>query len=260
MVEVEVSGGAGSTRCPVNVLYITTAFRQSRLAIDMAGPPLAGIVAWLTGQHHVGGFRAPTASGGPALARLAGAALQPYFSPWWAQPTLLVAVDGGGREGGEADRDVFGATFGRGAVADPFAGGGVDGLAGGDSVGAGFGFDLELATEDDGVFVEFGGLAGLAPAGGADHAGDAEGIRAGVHAAEEFFDGFGRVAVGLDAGGGGDDLWHRCDSDRMRDGLRPAIMTASRRLLGVVEFYTVLELSVSISREWKFDSCPLDSE
>jgi len=84
----------------------------------------------------------------------------------------------------------------------------MDGLAGGDTVGAIAGFDLEFPAEDDGVFVEFGCLTGLAPAGGADHAGDAEGLRAGVDAAEEFFDGFGRVAVGLDAGGGFDDAGH----------------------------------------------------
>ncbi len=122
--------------------------------------------------------------------------------------TLRVAVDGGGGEGGEADGDVFGTRLGRGAVADPVAGGGVDGLAGGEAVSACAGFNLEFAVEDDGVFVEFGCLAGLAPAGGTNHAGDAESFRAGVDTAEKFFDGFGRVAVGLNAGGGGDDAWH----------------------------------------------------
>ncbi len=104
-------------------------------------------------------------------------------------------------EGGEADSDVFCATFVGSGVADPFAGVGDDGLSGGDVERAILVLDAESAFEDDGEFVEGGGLTGLEPSGGAAHVGDAGGCGLGVDASDVFVDEFGLVAGGLDTSG-----------------------------------------------------------
>src|SRR5271154_2635252 len=87
----------------------------------------------------------------------------------------LVAVDGVHREGGEADGYVFGAAFVGSGIADPLAGVGDYGLSGGYVEGAFFVFFVQRAFQDDGEFVEGGGLPGFEPSGGAAHAGYAGG-------------------------------------------------------------------------------------
>jgi len=111
-------------------------------------------------------------------------------------------------EGRQANRDVFGAFRMRRAVLDPFAGAGDDGLAGEDFEDAVLVFHLQAAGEDEGVFVKLGGLAGLGPAAGAAHPGEAEPGLAVVHVADVFLDDLGLVAGGGDARRFGDELGH----------------------------------------------------
>src|SRR5690349_1826639 len=59
----------------------------------------------------------------------------------------LIAVDGSGVEGGEADGDVLGSVGRRRAVADPFAAVGDDGLAGVDVDCSIARFDVQRAAE-----------------------------------------------------------------------------------------------------------------
>lgn len=115
--------------------------------------------------------------------------------------SVIVAMDGFHGECWVAYGDVFCAFVSGRAVLHPFAGLGDEGLAGlDDGLCAVFGFDVERASEDDAVFVEFGALAGFDPAWGAIHLGDAEGLGVGIYAADILADELGDVAAGFDCG------------------------------------------------------------
>ena len=90
------------------------------------------------------------------------------------------------------------------AFALGFTASALDGLAGAHFENAAFEFDAQQTGEDDGVFVEVGSLAGLDPAAGTAHVGDAEVLGGGVHAADEFVDELGLIARRGDACGLGD--------------------------------------------------------
>ncbi|MFZ5493868.1 MAG: hypothetical protein ACOZE5_00840 [Verrucomicrobiota bacterium] len=84
-------------------------------------------------------------------------------------------------------------------------------LAGFDGERGGLGLHLQLAAQDDGVFVEFGCPAGLAPAGRGGACGRCSWQSRAVHAAKEFLDELALVAGGLDDGGfGNEDGRGRC--------------------------------------------------
>ena len=87
---------------------------------------------------------------------------------------LLVAMNGGRREGGCADGDVLGSAFVRSGVLNPLAAVGDDGLSGGDIEGSRFVLDSQRAFEDDREFVELGSLAGLLPSLRTAHVGHAQ--------------------------------------------------------------------------------------
>ncbi len=106
-------------------------------------------------------------------------------------------------KGGEADGDIFSATFVRRGVADPFAGVGDHSLSGSNIERTRFMFDAQRPFQDDGKFVKGGSLAGLQPPGGAAHVGDAGGGGLGVDASYVLVDECGPVAGGLDARGFG---------------------------------------------------------
>ena len=80
--------------------------------------------------------------------------------------SVPVAVYGGWRERREADGDILCAIRFRGAVADPLAGGGHDGLARVDVDDAGRVLDAEEAAKHDGNLLEFRALTRLLPSRG----------------------------------------------------------------------------------------------
>lgn len=113
-----------------------------------------------------------------------------------------------GRKGRKTHGDVLGA-FGHGAaVADPLAGMGDDGLAGVHVEYAALMFDTQHASNDDGDFLELGTLAGLFPALGGYHTGNAHGAMAGIHAPGIFLDGLRLVARRGDDGRAIDQCGH----------------------------------------------------
>src|ERR1700691_1544809 len=114
-------------------------------------------------------------------------------------------MDGIGREGWQANGQVFGASGKWSGVADPFSLMGDDGLAGGDIDLAGFMLHTEGAAQDDGVFVKFWSLTRLFPSLGAAHLGYADGGGIGVDTADEFFNDLRLVSGGLDARGAGNE-------------------------------------------------------
>jgi len=110
-------------------------------------------------------------------------------------------MDGLGREGGQADGNVFGALGTGRAVLDPFSGGRNDGLTGRNVKRSCFVSNTQAATEDESVFVEVRRLAGLDPAGRTAHVRDTDLFVTGIHPADKLFYDFGPVP------GGGDSSW-----------------------------------------------------
>src|SRR5206468_2663574 len=95
-----------------------------------------------------------------------------------AAPCRSIAVDGVGRERGQADGDVVRTL--RSAVAHPLAGGGVHRLAGACGKGPTVVLDVYGAIEHDGPLVEVRLLPGFGPAGRARHVRDRHPRLAGV--------------------------------------------------------------------------------
>ena len=74
-----------------------------------------------------------------------------------------IPMDGIWTEGRDANGNIFSAIDSRGAVADPLAAAGDDGLAGLDLDHAVLGLDAQRSAQHDGELVEFRPLARLAP-------------------------------------------------------------------------------------------------
>src|SRR5215471_5744025 len=67
--------------------------------------------------------------------------------------------------------------------------------------------DAKSSSQDHRVFLEFGRLARLNPAGWTDHSRNADRLAARIDAANELFDSFRRTAGSLNYRGCGDECW-----------------------------------------------------
>src|SRR5579864_2298774 len=135
---------------------------------------------------------------------LGGAGLVAKMDP---RPLLRVSVDRFGREGRQADSDVFGGFGGR--ILNPLAFVGDDRLPGVDLHHAALVFDPHRSLEDERELVECGALSRLLPAGRTAHVGHARGLGPRVHPPDVLIDQLGPVSCGLDSGRLPDQSRHR---------------------------------------------------
>jgi hypothetical protein len=104
------------------------------------------------------------------------------------------------REGGETDRDIFGALRQRCAIPNPFSRRGHDRLTCGNLEDAAFMLDAHKPTENHRDFGKLWTLTRLLPVAGGDHTRDAQRGVLRRNAADEFFDPLWFVASGGDDG------------------------------------------------------------